>query len=96
MDGCSYLFWFFVYLPVHNVFHFHIVYCTFINCYYYWQICSLTLDILLQHIINDRIDVFINILEQEWESILDSQLQLLQEVRIVEGANLHGEKIKQK
>ena len=55
------------------------------------DIAKVTLDILLQDIVNDRVDVLIHILEEEREAVLDGQLQLLQEVWVVKGANLNTE-----
>ena len=53
-----------------------------------YQLFSFTFDILFQYIINYRINVFINIFEEEWEAIFNGHLQLLQEVRVIEGAHL--------
>ena len=43
---------------------------------------------LLQDGVNDRVDVLIKVLKQERESILDGQLQLLEEVAVIEGLHL--------
>ena len=48
----------------------------------------LTSDVFLKDIINDRINIFINVFEQNREAILDGQLQLFQKVRIVESDDL--------
>lgn len=48
----------------------------------------LTFDVLLQYIINHWINIFINILEQEWETILDCKFQLLKEIGVIESAHL--------
>lgn len=45
-------------------------------------LCSF--NILLQHIVNNWVNVFIHILEQEWEAVFDGQLQPLQEVWVIE------------
>lgn len=45
-------------------------------------------EVLLQHRVDDRVDVLIQVLKQEGEAVLDSKLQLLQEVCIVEGLDL--------
>lgn len=47
-----------------------------------------TFDVLFQYIVYDWINVFIHVFEQEWETILNSQLQLFQEVMIIECAHL--------
>ena len=47
-----------------------------------------TFDVFLQHVVNDGVDVFIHIREEEREAILDGQLQLLEEVWVIEGAHL--------
>lgn len=47
-----------------------------------------TFDVLFQYIVYDWVNVFIHIFEQEWETILNSQLQLFQEVMIIECAHL--------
>lgn len=47
-----------------------------------------TFDVFLQHIINNRINILIDIFEEDRESIFDGQLQLFQEVRIVECQHL--------
>ena len=57
----------------------------------FWLTCP-TFDIFLKYIIYDGINILVNILEEEWETILDGQLKLLQEVRVVEGAHLKFEK----
>jgi hypothetical protein len=45
----------------------------------------------LQHRVDDRVDVLVTTLKQEWEAVLDSQLKLLQEVRVMEGLDLSQE-----
>lgn len=45
-------------------------------------------DVLLQHRIHHRINVFINVLKQEWKPILDGKLQLLQGISIIEALHL--------
>lgn len=47
-----------------------------------------TTDVLLEHVVDDGVDVLIDILEEEWEAILNGHLQLFQEVRVVERAHL--------
>lgn len=47
-----------------------------------------TFDVLFQHIVNDRIYVFIYVFEEEREAIFDGQFQLLQEVWVVKCAHL--------
>lgn len=47
-----------------------------------------TFDVLIQHVIDYRINVLVHVLEQDREAILDSQLQLFQEIWIVESHNL--------
>ena len=42
-------------------------------------------EALLQDWINDWINVLVQIFKQEWEAILDSHLQVLQEVAVIEG-----------
>ena len=49
---------------------------------------SLTFDILLHDVVDDRVDVFVDILEETWKSVFDRHLELLQEVGIVEGHHL--------
>lgn len=47
-------------------------------------------EVLLQHCVDDRVNVLIQVLKQEGEAVLDGQLQLLQEIDIVEGFDLWG------
>ena len=51
-----------------------------------------TFDVLFQYVVNDRINVLVHVLEKEWKAVLDSQLQLLQEVRVVKRAHLVQQK----
>ena len=48
----------------------------------------LTFNVLLQDIIDDRIDVFVNISEEEREAVFDGHLQLLEEIVVIECAAL--------
>ena len=47
-----------------------------------------TFDVFVEHIIDNRIDVLINVFEQDWEAVFDGQLQLLQEIMIIERNHL--------
>lgn len=47
-----------------------------------------TFDVLVQHVINYRINVLIHVLKQDRETIFDSQLKLFQKIWIVEGHDL--------
>ena len=49
-----------------------------------------TFYIFVQDIIDDGINVFVDIFEEKRKSVFDGQLELLEKVRIVEGANLAG------
>ena len=61
------------------------------NCTYVCTIrdkLSHTFDVLIQDRVNYRIDIFIHIFEQTWKTKLDSQLQLLDKIRIIKRTNL--------
>ena len=47
-----------------------------------------TFDVLLQYVVDDGIDVLVHVLEKERKAVLDSELQLLQKVRVVKRAHL--------
>ena len=47
-----------------------------------------TFNVLLQHIVNDRINVVIHVLEKERIAVLHRQLKLLQELRIIKRTDL--------
>lgn len=47
-----------------------------------------TFDVLIQHVIDYRINVLVHILEQNREAIFDGQLKLFQKIWIVESHNL--------
>ena len=47
-----------------------------------------TFDVLVQHVIDYRINVLVHIFEQNREAIFDGQLQLFQKIWIVESYNL--------
>ena len=49
-----------------------------------------TLDVFREHVVDDGIDVFVYVTEEEREAVLDGHLQLLQEVWVVECAHLEG------
>ena len=49
---------------------------------------KLTHDVFLHDIVNDWVDVFLHVLEQEGKPVLDGHLQLLEEVVVIERANL--------
>ena len=49
---------------------------------------NVTFDVLVQHIVDNWVDVLVHVFEQDREAILDSQLQLLQEVVVVERHHL--------
>ena len=53
---------------------------------------GLTFDNFLQYVINDRVNVLINITEQEWKTVANGHLQLLQEIAVIERGNLRLEK----
>lgn len=54
----------------------------------HWSLLYLDGEALLQHRVNDWINVLIQVLEEEGEPILDGQLQMLQEVTIIESLHL--------
>lgn len=37
-------------------------------------------EVLLKHSVDDGVNVLVQVLKQEWEAVLDGELQLLQEV----------------
>jgi len=45
-------------------------------------------QILLEHRVDDRVEVLVDALEEEGEAEVDSDLEVLEEVRVVEGAHL--------
>jgi len=47
-----------------------------------------TFNVLLQNIVNDRINVVIHVLEKERIAVLHRQLKLLQELRIIKRTDL--------
>lgn len=49
---------------------------------------SNTFNVLVQHVVNNGINVLVHILKQDGEAILDSKLQLLQKIGVVERYNL--------
>lgn len=52
------------------------------------SLCIFTFNILVQYVIDHRINVLVNVLEQNGEAIFDGQLELFQEIWIVESNNL--------
>ena len=48
----------------------------------------MTKDVLLEDVVDDWIDVFINILEENRETVFDGQFELLQEIWIIESQHL--------
>lgn len=55
-----------------------------LTLYFTWN----TFNVLVQHVVNHRINVLVHILKQDGEAILDSKLQLLQKIGVVERYNL--------
>jgi hypothetical protein len=54
----------------------------------YLLACSSWHQAALEHWVNDRVDELITSLEQERKAVLDCQLKLLKEIRIMEGFDL--------
>ena len=50
-----------------------------------------TFDGPVQNGVNDGVNVFVHITEEEWEAKFDGNLQVLQEVRVIESAHLQCE-----
>ena len=48
-----------------------------------------TFDVLGENVVDDGVDVIVDVLEETRKAVLDTQLQLLEKVRVVEGENLH-------
>lgn len=42
-------------------------------------------DVLLEHIVDHRVDVLVAVLHEHWEAVFDAHLELFEEVRVVEG-----------
>lgn len=49
---------------------------------------ALAHDVLLEHLVDDRVDVLVHPLEEVREAKVDADLEVLEEVGVVEGADL--------